>query len=200
MRTKKKSVFFSITGEFVTNTARDWLYAERRPYEKVLDFLLSCMEGTDESRETLVSLADDVLMGKRKFTGNTRDGSFCMVNDDADVIKAYPLAFENKPVPAKERTRGEYEADIADCSRALERRVEKAAKKIQPDRTSTESDTGWLRPDGKFFEVGFMGHERWAIEYAEKHYPYNAVVYGGDFLIKKGWILLHSPSQGRVYV
>jgi hypothetical protein len=43
----KEIVYFSTSGEFVTNMARDWLYAENRPYEKVIDFILSGMEGTE---------------------------------------------------------------------------------------------------------------------------------------------------------
>ena len=31
---------FSVTGEFVTNTARDWFWAEKKPYKKVEEFLL----------------------------------------------------------------------------------------------------------------------------------------------------------------
>jgi hypothetical protein len=194
-------LYFSTTGDFVTNTARDWLYAEKRPYDKVIDFLLSCMEGTDLDRDELISLAHDVLLGKRKFIGTTKDDSFCLVEDNTDIIKMYPFAFENKPAP-----KFVIEDDPPNPLATLKNRVHTASKrrKNKPSsamiRNVSTEDYGWLRPDGKFFETGWGTHEEWAGEYIDKYYPNARPHYSGDFLVKKGWILLHSPTQTGVSV
>ena len=85
----KRTVSFSVTGEFVTRTAREWLWLEGKPWSVVEEFLLSCMCGTDKSREELVELATKVVIGRAKFIGNTGDGSYAMVEDDQDLIGKY---------------------------------------------------------------------------------------------------------------
>ena len=72
---------FNIQGEFITRTARDWFYLERRPYEKVKELLLSCMCGTNISKKTLNQYVEDILKFKRKFIGNTSDNTFCLVDE-----------------------------------------------------------------------------------------------------------------------
>jgi hypothetical protein len=188
-KTIRKHVCFSITGEFVTKTARDWLYAEDRPYEKVINFLLSAMEGTDSDKETLVKYANDILAGKKKMVGNTRDNSYGMTDDDTDIIKEYQLFFENKPKPVINNDGNPDSLFLLGLS-GLERRIHKAAQK------SITGDFGWLRPDGKFFEVEWGKHESWAIEYVEKHYRNKNICYAGDFLKEHNWLLFHSPGGG----
>jgi hypothetical protein len=200
-KTTKEYVTFGVCGEWVTETARSWLYTENRPYEKVLDFLLSCMTGTDVDNKTLIKYASDVLIGKKKIIGDTRDNSYCMVDDDTDIIEQYPQYFENKPV-AKPIIDDEGNADDSFIRnlKILERRVHKAAQKINSKKDITVGDFGWLRPDGKYFETGWGDHERFAIDYVEKNYTDDHPIYSGDFLVKNGWILLHNPSQGAVSV
>ena len=38
-----KRVAFTVTGAFVTKTAREWFWEEGKPWEKVEEFLLACM-------------------------------------------------------------------------------------------------------------------------------------------------------------
>jgi hypothetical protein len=192
------TAFFYITGEFVTKTARDWLYTENRPYEKVIDFLLLAMDGTDLGNETLTRYANDILTGKKKIIGDTRDNSYCMVDDDTDIIKEYQYYFKNK-LSEKFVIEGRNDEDSGLSDIALNLM---AYKSLIKDRiiknTITTSDYGWLRPDGKFFEVEWGGHESWAIQYVEKHYPNRNIYYAGDFLKEHNWLLLHSPGQGNI--
>ena len=194
---------FSLTGEFVTHTAREWLYAEKRPYEKVLDFLLACMCGTNYSAKTLKKLAHDVLVGKKKFIGTTRDNSFCMVDDDADIIKEYSYAFKNdEPI---ERYVGEAtDVENRDSVMAGIRAYEKKIKKINAEMITKSTllhDFGWLNPSGKFFGCNWGEHESQAMERLEEYYPdvptgpFDEGYYAGDYLVKKGWLLLHNPSD-----
>ena len=78
---------FNIQGEFITQTARDWFYLERKPFEKVKELLLSCMCGTDISKETLNQYVEDILKFKRKFVGETQNDTFCLVEDDEENEK-----------------------------------------------------------------------------------------------------------------
>jgi hypothetical protein len=190
-----KILCFSITGEFVTNTARDWLYAEKKPYEKVIDFLLSCMAGTDLDNETLVKYANDILAGKKKMIGDTRNDSYCMVDDDTDIINKYKIYFKNDPtVDRFIKT----DTDDEECSVywAVEKNKNQFVRTMTRQIKKTLEDYGWLRPDGKFFPCEWGSHESWAAKYIEKYYPNDEVYYSGDFLVEKGWILLHSPMQG----
>jgi hypothetical protein len=198
MAKKIKTVSFNITGEFVTKTARDWLYAENRPYEKVIDFLLSAMAGTDLDNKTLIKYANDILEGKKKMTGDTRDNSYHMTDDDTDIIKAFPLYFKNKSLEkyiVEKKDDEDYCSDIIQNLQAYRRRIENRCI----EKNITTGDYGWLSPDGKFFEVGWGKHESWAIEYVEKYYPNKNINYAGDFLIEHGWLPLHSPG-GTNYV
>jgi hypothetical protein len=189
-----ETLYFSITGEFVTNTSRDWLYAEKRPYEKVVNFLLSCMAGTDLDNETLVKYADDVLTGKKKMIGDTRDGSYCMVDDDTDIIKKYKTYFENN-LPVKHIIKTDDE-EYSDSVNRIKKEYRKRFLRTRETRNLLD-DYGWLRPDGKFFPVEWGKHELWATKYIDKYYPNVKIYYSGDFLVQRGWILLHSPARMR---
>jgi hypothetical protein len=212
---------FHISGESVTNLARDWLYAENRPFEKVMNFLLSCMHGTDMSTEELTSLAHDVLLGKRKFIGTTRDDSFCMVEDDADMIELYPNAFKYRDdyeYRVGERVKGKMTIPetIYDSAWREERRKafgkplwlkKRACINENEDEDCDDEPSysyGWLSPEGKFYEVNWGHHPGWAMEYVNEHFPdvddSSLFFHHDDFLRKQGWILLHDPSGRGVII
>jgi hypothetical protein len=53
-----KEVKFDIQGEFITKLSREWFFCENKGYEKVMELLLCCMEGTDQSEKELHRLVD----------------------------------------------------------------------------------------------------------------------------------------------
>lgn len=59
-----RELSFSVTGEFVTRIAREWFWLEHKPWVVVEELLLSCMCGTDQSKEELQKLARDVVFRK----------------------------------------------------------------------------------------------------------------------------------------
>lgn len=73
---EKRTLSFGITGEFITKVAREWFFIEHKPYSVVEDLMLSCMCGTDTPEGQLKLMAQDVLIGKAEFRGNSWDGSF----------------------------------------------------------------------------------------------------------------------------
>lgn len=193
-------VSFWTTGEFVTTTARDWFWAENRPYKKVEEFLLACMGGTNTPKSTLLSYARDVLLGRRKFIGNTLDGSYCLVDDGANIQELYTninLVFS-----------------VSDIARFLDANIrnqeydeaKQQLKEFWPD------EYGWLSPQADFFPVPWAQHQEWAWEYSEKNftkdewYAYyktqkgQAAERAGDFLVSRGWVLLHNPNQGIAHM
>ena len=83
MGVEKRSLTFGITGEFITKVAREWFFMDEKPYSVVEELLLSCMCGTDTPEGELKLMAQDVLIGKAEFRGNSWDGSFCYAKLDA---------------------------------------------------------------------------------------------------------------------
>lgn len=78
-----KTLGFGITGEFVTKIAREWFFLEGKEYKVVEDLLLSCMGGTDTPEGELKLMAQDILLGKAEFRGNSADDTFRYVTLDA---------------------------------------------------------------------------------------------------------------------
>lgn len=76
METEKRSLTFGITGEFITRIAREWFFIEHKPYEVVEELLLSCMAGTDTPKGKLQLMAQDVLLGRAEFRGNSWDDTY----------------------------------------------------------------------------------------------------------------------------
>lgn len=77
------------------------------------------------------------------------------------------------------------------------------------------ADYGWLEPDGTFHEVEWGDHQEWANDYLDKNLTQeeqfaamveiNAsgmvkstpeVIGAADYLVRRGWVLLHNPQQG----
>lgn len=83
---------------------------------------------------------------------------------------------------------------------------------IAEDRADLEKENafGWLSPDGTFYPVNFGEHQKWAAQYllslrrngkisheeAKLDRNYNV----GDILVKRGWVLLHSPQRDNVKI
>lgn len=221
-----KQLSFTVTGAFVTKTAREWFWDEHKPWEKVEEFLLACMCGTDKGREELVSLARDVVLGRAKFTGDTADGSYCMVADDGEyaIMAAESLM---KRLEVEKAERRDLETRIENL---MDRIIDEDCEWLLEDRQSQEMDMnpllksfleqreiedkhddnyGWLEPNGTFHPVEFAEHNGFAFEVIknrgwEKEFSVSDVggIYAcGDFLTeKKGWALLHNPGRGVAFV
>lgn len=82
MEVEKRSLTFSVSGDIITKIAREWLFDCGKPYSVVEDLLLSCMEGTDQTIREKQLLAQDILLGRAEFQGNSASGDFCYVTLD----------------------------------------------------------------------------------------------------------------------
>lgn len=89
-----------------------------------------------------------------------------------------------------------------------------ASEKMEEITTITK-DYGWLEPNGTFHAVEWGDHQEWANDYLDKNLTQeerfaamveiNAsgmvknspdVIGAADYLVRRGWVLLHNPQQG----
>lgn len=103
MEVEKRNLSFGITGEFITKIAREWFFINDKPYSVVEELLLSCMCGTDTPEGELKLMAQDILIGKAEFRGNSWDGTFGYVKLDApasvNIFDEYcKVRLENKRI------------------------------------------------------------------------------------------------------
>lgn len=177
-----RELSFSVTGEFVTRIAREWFWLEHKPWDVVEELLLSCMCGTDQSKEELQKLARDVVFGRAKFIGNTADGSYGLTGDDQDLVI--------RNVESMGRRLKELEKDYSELQRQYLDLAERCDDEgyswllepgsrrksgragMQPilasflDQQEIEKkfddNYGWLEPNGTFHPVEWGEHQGWA--------------------------------------
>lgn len=225
MKAETKELRFSIEGSFVTKIAREWFWQEHRPWEKVEEFLFSCMEGTGETSEQLRAHAMDVVFGRAKFIGNTADGTYALTEDNDMVavksaehfLKRYEeIKVELDEVSRKysnlfnylsdngygyvlSRVNTEY-GDLYDEAEEESPLLASYLKQVKIEQ-KFDDNYGWLEPDGTFHPVDWGEHQDFARKLAlEKGWiteEDEVCFWGGegDKLTERGWILLHSPAR-----
>lgn len=77
----QETLHFWTTGEWVTSFARQLFYEEHKEWSYIEELLLYCMAGTDTPQETLKQYGVDLLAGRRCLIGNTKDGTYALVED-----------------------------------------------------------------------------------------------------------------------
>lgn len=244
MNENVKTMTFSVEGDFITRLAREWMFCEGREFEKVMDLLLSCMGGTEMSEKELRRHAEDVLIGRAEFSGNTANGTFCMTAYDANEQPDIPERFNifcryseeirkrKKAEKEKEMYMEWYEVAMEYVPESLKNEVRRETgqpiesrygsdlldgfmeRMLDEEKHSTE-DYGWLAPDGTFYEVEWGNHQEWANNYLKEHLSEEEqkaalieinvsgmtksgtdIMGAADYLVRRGWVLLHNPSQG----
>ena len=237
----EKQLTFAIQGEFITKLAREWLFYEGKDIEKIMDLLLSCMCGTDMGPKKLKRRAEDVLLGRAEFAGNTADGTFHMrvynpeeqpdIPEQLNIFKRmskevakrkkveeernryrewYCVAMEHVPEYAKNLVREENGQPIE--SKYGNDMLGSFMERMMDEEEHSTGDYGWLEPNGTFHEVEWGSHQEFAEKYIREnmteddwiaagvHVPgqfkSDDLYSFGDYLVEKGWVLLHNPSQG----
>ena len=236
-----REVSFDVRGEFITQMAKEWFFVENRGYDKVMELLLSCMEGTEQSEKELKRLAEDVLLGRAALVGSTRDNTYHMEVYEPDEQPEQPewfnvfrkmsnlmskmkdtekelqkmqgwYAVAMEYVPEHKRNDVLEETGQPIESRYGNGMLESFMERMMDQEEHTTEDYGWLEPNGTFHEVEWAKHQEWAERYIRENMTeeewllagvhmdgqlktacYNTF---GDFLVDRGWVLLHSPTQG----
>lgn len=241
MMVEEKEISFDIRGEFITQMAKEWFFYENRGYDKVMELLFSCMEGTEQSEKEIRRLAEDILLGRTALVGSTRDGSYHMEAYEPDeepenpdkfnVFKKmtslsqklkdtekelrkmqewYRIAMEH--VPEYKRNEVLRETGQPVESRYGNGMLDSFMERMMDKEEHTTEDYGWLEPNGTFHEVEWGEHQGWAEKFIRENRSeeqwllsgihtesqYKTACYNtfGDYLVERGWVLLHSPSQG----
>lgn len=239
-RVERKAFSFSINGEFITQLAKERFFMEGADYENVMELLLSCMCGTEMSDQERKRHAEDVLLGRAEFAGNTADGSFCMRTYDAEdklpEVPEYFNIFTSYAKLKKKLKETEKELDkmrewycvameyvpsyerntvLRETGQQIESgygnpMLDSFMERMMDEEEHTTEDYGWLAPDGTFYAVDWGNHQEWAQRFIEESFPEMAeddemdmqthcnigLIGAGDYLAERGWVLLHSPSQG----
>lgn len=232
-----REVSFDVRGEFITQMAREWFFVENRGYDKVMELLLSCMEGTEQSEKELKRLAENILIGRAALVGSTKDNTYHMEVYEPDEQPEQPECFNvfrkmsvlmsklkdtekelqkmqgwyvvaMEYVPEYKRNDVLKETDQPIESRYGNSLLSGFMERMMDEEEHTTEDYGWLEPNGTFHEVDWGQHQEWATEYVKDNFPEEyekismqsntgtGLIGEGDWLVEKGWVLLHSPSQG----
>ena len=91
--------------------------------------------------------------------------------------------------------------------------IDSFMNRMMDENMHTTEDYGWLTPDGTFYAVEWGKHQEWAQAYIDENFPDVAededvdmqtkcgvgLIGAGDWLVERGWILLHNPSQGIAF-
>ena len=91
--------------------------------------------------------------------------------------------------------------------------VESYIKRMTDKDEHTTGDYGWLEPNGTFHEAEWGEHQEWAQSYIAENFPEEAensdvsmqmkcnvgLIGAADWLVERGWVLLHNPSQGIAF-
>ncbi len=97
----QETLHFWTTGEWVTPFARQLFYEEHKEWSYIEKLLLYCMAGTDTPEEILKQYGIDLLAGRRCLIGNTKHGTYALVEDKehpelekAKGLGGYPIIKE----------------------------------------------------------------------------------------------------------
>ena len=86
-------------------------------------------------------------------------------------------------------------------------------ERMMDEENHTTEDYGWLEPDGTFHGAEWGEHQEWAQNYMNEKLPEEAMdrdidlqtkcnvglIGAGDWLVERGWVLLHNPSRGIAF-
>lgn len=226
MEAKKRMISFGITGEFITQTAREWFYSGEKNIEKVMEILESSMAGTETPKAKIRRYAEDILLGRAALKGSTADGTYHLeiYEPGEEELLARNMNIWKTPKLKLEAEKGLKEANEQFCvamehlpeseQRAVRRelgmetredreqqQLDSFLKRMMDVKEHNTTDYGWLEPDGTFHGDDWGEHQCWADRYVEENFPeqYEEILEAGDWLVDRGWVLLHNPSQGVAF-
>lgn len=128
-----------------------------------------------------------------------------------EMTERYTVAMEHLSASEQEDVLRELGEEIEeDQATSL---LDSFMKRWKDEEERTTEDYGWLEPNGTFHAVEWGEHQNWAQEYLEEHEPEVAMdhevdmqikcnvglIGAGDYLVERGWVLLHNPMQGIAY-
>ena len=223
---EKRKLTFGFTGEFITQITREWFYSGEKSMEKIMETLKDCMTGTDASEARIRRYAEDILLGRAALKGNTADGTYHLERYEPGEEEPLARSMNIWKIPQLRREAEKNlkekneqfcvamehltESEQREVRRELgmetredreQQQIDNYLKRIMDIKEHTTADYGWLEPNGVFHEVEWGEHQYWADKYVEENFPeqYEEIINPGDWLVDRGWVLLHNPSQGVAF-
>lgn len=215
---------FSLDGKWMTDFIRNRFLYEDMSFDWVIESIEKLLNGNGLTRQRIEQIAQDVILGRSYFKGNTRDGSFvyCDGSDEpieSDFFKKYSnLRDELKKERQARKDAVEAwqelalvikgEIDRGDCESQSNIEIFKPTPMEEFIDRMIEDDGdiapyGYISPNGEFHPVDYAEHERFAQDYINSSRERDKILelgylLGKDYLVYgMGWILLHNPAMGK---
>lgn len=221
------NVAFSVNGEWLTKFIRTRFFYEDVGYTWVVQTIREMFAINGLSEQRIEQIAQDVILGRSYFKGNTGDNTFvyCDGKDDPigsdffmkfvgmkEQLKKAEEARKDATEAWKELAlviKGELSRSECECQWNIELlrptpTEEYIERMIAPEEAV--APYGFISPDGEFHAADFADHERFAGDYMRAHEGWDEVLKNGyhsatDYLVlKKGWLLLHNPRLGKPFL
>ena len=171
---RKGNVCCNVEGEFITETARDWFYKEGKSYQECLDFLLSCMAGSDQPKEQLIQFSEEILLLKAKLVGNISYGiCFTSFPDNYNLTGYFPGGIRNEKL-------AQYLEKYLDYKKASEDATDNIYFFVK-EMHEKERTNGWLSPEGIFYPISIPADCQWANDRIKAYHQWIAEKIKNDF-------------------
>lgn len=243
-----KKLSFSISGEFITNAAREAFY-QNHNLKRAIELVKSATM-CDLSEGEHLQLCLDIISGKKSIVGTYPGDDYDVIENEEpkctpildvlldreekftaaetnynELLQKYLFVLDKLPEYKLREINDDYNSEYGELlfdipqskiavysSDISEETFDPVTDFINHSKTATNDDYGWLEPDGTYHPVPWGEHSKWAMDYANEHYPFkdNTSMYwktdangqrhhyvNGDFLVYAlGWVLLDNPHQG----
>lgn len=220
------SLSFSVDGKWLTGFIRERFFYENTGFGWVVETIDKLLKPNGITEQRIEQIAQDIILGRSFFKGNTQDGSFtyCDGSDEpisSDFFKKYSSVLADLKQEKEARKKaveawqelalvitGEMKRGDCVCQCNIDLLKPTPAQELIERMIAPEevAPYGFIAPDGKFFSVEWACHERFAEEYIREHDCWDSVLEhdmhtGTDYLVYvKGWLLLHNPIQGKPFL
>lgn len=221
------TVSFSIDGKWLTDFIRGRYLNEGMSFSWVVETISESFKGNGLSEQRILGIAQDIILGRSFFKGNTFDGSFvyCDGSDEpasSDFFEKYSKLQEELRQERQARKdaveawrelalvhTGEMRPRDCECKCNIDFLKPTPTQEFIDRMTQPEEQVapyGFISPDGEFHPVKWAEHERFAGDYIREHDGWEATLEnigdtGTDYLVlRKGWLLLHNPRQGKPFL
>lgn len=218
------TVGFSIDGGWLTKFLRNRFLYENASFDWVMETVEELLKGNGLNEQRIEQIAQDIILGRSYFNGNTRDDSFVYCDCSNEPLKSDFFRKYSKlqgELKQEEQARkdaveawqelaliikGEMNRSDCSCECNIDLLKPTPAEEFIDRMIAPEEETapyGFIATDGTFYEVPWADHERFAGDYISAHDEWEAILENDvhtctDYLVLvKGWLLLHNPMQGK---
>lgn len=216
---------FSLDGKWITDFVRNRFLYEGMSFDWVIQTISEILKPNGLTDGRIEQIAQDIVLGRSYFKGNTRDGSFvyCDCSDEpikSDLFRKYSTLWRDFKREEKSRIdsaeawqelalvlKGEIGRYDCKCQCNIDLLKPTPMEDFFDRMIAQDEDVapyGFITPDGAFIPVEWGCHEEFAGNYIRTHCSgWDVVLDNGmhtatDYLVfRRGWLLLHNPNQGK---